>query len=362
MPESPSLTPDNTDNWLILSRGELVDQNVSGFPAAWPAYNDDVFGKMAWAPTARVGSWGALQALGGPFVSTADGCTWAHAWVGRFGSEGDWNGICSPLGVGAVVRQDYQPDTSWTMEISPDGGIVGDFTGATIRLKSEALWLAAVRPYLETSGVLPAPDPVADGFPADSELVWEGDLKLTNVEITLDADARPAAGTEAEGLTGKLRRFAAPTYAGGDPDLGDLVWDDWPPGNPNDWNGEKSDLTFSWVDGDPTWTEIDGVISGDTGWEGLADPYTEPPDELVSIGLDNAFDGSAPPAGGNSRNACVAVRYTFEAPNYHWVFNSTVIPPRRIFGRSDGLTHGARRVLGGGNTRQAGNRTLGGIL
>lgn len=40
----------------------------------------------------------------------------------------------------------------------------------------------------------------------------------------------------------------------------------------------------------------------------------------------------------------------------------TGTPPRRIFGRSDGATHGGPRVLGGGNTVQGGNRTLGGIL
>lgn len=64
-----------------------------------------------------------------------------------------------------------------------------------------------------------------------------------------------------------------------------------------------------------------------------------------------------------------ALRLTYARPRHRWRKDPLTpdavavggIPPRRIFQRSDGLTHGARRV-GGGNTRQSGSRTLGAIL
>lgn len=58
----------------------------------------------------------------------------------------------------------------------------------------------------------------------------------------------------------------------------------------------------------------------------------------------------------------LAFRVNWRTPRFRWVRESTGIPPRRIFQRSDAATHGAQRVLGGGNTVQRGNRTLGGIL
>ena len=56
------------------------------------------------------------------------------------------------------------------------------------------------------------------------------------------------------------------------------------------------------------------------------------------------------------------VRAAWRTPLVRFYRESTVIPPRRIFPRNDGATQGARRVLGGGNTRQSGNRTIGSIL
>jgi hypothetical protein len=47
---------------------------------------------------------------------------------------------------------------------------------------------------------------------------------------------------------------------------------------------------------------------------------------------------------------------------FRYFLEQTGVPPRRIFGRSDGATHGAARGLGGRNTVQSGNRTLGSIL
>lgn len=65
-----------------------------------------------------------------------------------------------------------------------------------------------------------------------------------------------------------------------------------------------------------------------------------------------------------SRNAEVWLEGDYTPPRWRIRYESTrtSIPPRRIFPRSDGLTGGARRILGGGNTRQSGNRTLGSIL
>jgi hypothetical protein len=59
-----------------------------------------------------------------------------------------------------------------------------------------------------------------------------------------------------------------------------------------------------------------------------------------------------------------AVKALWKPPRFRWGREVTIsnVPPRRIRQRSDGDTHGATRVLGGGNTVQSGNRVLGTIL
>jgi hypothetical protein len=63
-------------------------------------------------------------------------------------------------------------------------------------------------------------------------------------------------------------------------------------------------------------------------------------------------------------SATLYMNATWTPPPYRIVYDveRITIPPRRIRQRGDGLTGGARGIKTGARTRQAGNRTIGGIL
>ena len=98
------------------------------------------------------------------------------------------------------------------------------------------------------------------------------------------------------------------------------------------------------------------------GFDSLAQSFDDPPDWTIAAGPAEAFADRAFTAS-RSVNTQVVVKALVISPRYRWVWDGpTVAPARRLFGRSDGQTHGAGRVLGGGNTVQSGSRVLGGIL
>lgn len=336
---------DRDDNQLVVSRGELAAENTDEF--SWgPTWFNDVYGLPLRSPRRREGNWGALQALGGPLVTGAEGCTVNHAKWGDYGSEGGWDGTCTSLSpAGSFVAHAVNDATtvSWdTQKNDSPGGPVADVVDAQIFARALPFWFAAVRDHLEERGTLPFPDPVADGYPADSEIEWEGDLELLQIELAGDQTTPPAAAGGAYDISVRymLRRKYTPSYLGGDPLTG-LVWTDWRYGSIDEWDEtQKTDLQFSYSEGTPEWVVVDEVVGGTDGWGNLAAVFDEPPDEVAAIALEYSISGSMDFTSSYSRDAMIAVRYTLRSPRYRWVYEGpTTVPspggiqPRRIFQR-----------------------------
>lgn len=338
---------DRTDNQVIVSQGELYNENISSEFRVLHDWYADILGSVLRYPPGRPGHWVVIQTLGGPDVTSAGAvnCVWNNTKLGEDGNGGGWLGLCGG-GVGDIANLiGYPSNVSWSINVPESGGPAGDSTSASITLKAEALWFGQIRTHIEERGAFNHPDPVLDGYPEDSEIEWLGDLELLKIELAGDAEERPAEDTteDLDPLRYMLRREVAPEYLGGDP-LEVFPWAHWTKGNALVWNGAKSDLSFTYYDGDAAWTEIDEVVSGPTGWEGLSPGFDSQPDEILTIGLSRSF-GTPPDVDGNSRQALTAVRYTFRSPRYRWVYPG-LGPVTRQESRDDGrgLSSGPRLI------------------
>lgn len=352
---------ERTDNQLIssLAPGLLGLNQRPEFQTAGP-WSEAPVGTLAREAPSRVGDWNALQELGGPLVSRAIPCVWNHAKLGDEGSEGGWNDECSasPPGDFCDWHNGDFPAIHF-IGVEDPGGPIAEEVSATIVLRGEPFWFAEIRAFLDEFGALAVTlDPTADGYPADSILQWEGPLELLKVELTGDYfGGRPAAG-EGEPVTSTvsylLRRSESPDWNGGDP-LTDDIWTPWYRGTIT-WDATKTDLAFSYCDGPPVWTEVDLVVSGLTGWEGLADlSADESPDEFVTIGMSRGISGPAPDFDNVSAPATTAIRYTFRSPRYRWVYGETGVVRQHPRGDDLGWGSGlrfypppkAKRIVGG---------------
>lgn len=116
------------------------------------------------------------------------------------------------------------------------------------------------------------------------------------------------------------------------------------------------DVPEAWLptqDPDPFTCSFVEPAGGDT--EGI--PLTVVCDSLYPNGGLPDENGS-----GGRQGQTLLVRAAWRTPKLRFYREITSVPPRRIRQRSDGATHGAQRVHGGGNTVQSGNRTVGAIL
>jgi hypothetical protein len=127
---------------------------------------------------------------------------------------------------------------------------------------------------------------------------------------------------------------------------------------------------------DAQWLSL--TVPNDGEWHDVVQPLTAEDYDWINLtNLDvlTRLAGGTPPTTGIGLRAlrftCVPSGQVGSGVRTFYISEAWIeigrdgIPPRRIFGRSDGLTHGAARVLGGGNTVQSGRRTGtagGGIL
>jgi hypothetical protein len=303
------------------------------------------------------------ETLGGPWSTAAMECARNHAlWGNQFSAL--WTDVCPPLFDG-VADVETIGDSSVSYHYSFETGTsVGDSTRIIVRTTAWGIWLKPVEENLPPRGVLPHPSPEDYGYPTEAEIEWESPVvELIGLEIAdgagnpfdPDPDSRYAVNYDKQ-----------PSFTGGDFNgwqLGNL------PGGPPvllpDWvdGPEDYSITFSSeavAEGDKTWHALD--VPAD-GFASLTQDYlTDTYDYGVIAGPSEAF-GEGVLDDDRGADVAIMVRVHVRSPRFRWIYDGpTVVPPRRIFGRSDGATHGAARALGGRNTVQSGNRVLGTIL
>lgn len=323
---------DRDDNQLVISSGELVEENTSEFQFQHAWYGQVV---DAIRPPGRASSYGVLEDFGGPPISGALACIWSHALWGDNGGTGTWDGVCPPLVTG-VADDALNSSVSYSVEAEDTDNPFADSGSANIAMSSRALYFLPVRDNIDQRGVFSFPDPELEGYPADAEIEWETPtIELVKVEITGDLPVRPAEGTLLEGIAVSLRDVVRPTGGGN-------AWDEWSKGMPGTWDltGDQH-IQFTYIDGDPVWTEITGIVSGDDGWDGLVDYTTDADaDEVAIVGMEAAFGGGPEVESGDSASseADIALRFTLRSPRYRWIYEGATapggIPPRRILARS----------------------------
>lgn len=379
---SPWITTlrDRTDNEVIVSRLELVQSNQNGFFRTFPEWMLSVV-RWLGVDSARGGQYSATEVLGGDDPNGAEGCCWAHAAWGEFDGQ-LWSGIeqdpdipsmavCFPLGSTAAANSSVL-DPSYAVQAAgpPPGVFIARIQSATVVIVSRAIYYLPVRDNTGPFGGLAfaSPDPYEDGVPASAEnitLEFESPhCDLLGVDFTGDFTNRTVTADAGNEGRVALRDLLARPFAPSDETHG--TYDTYTVGTPGDWDGTGAGYLSSDYDGGvpADWVPIDGAASGDDGWDGKADYTSEDCDEHAVVGMRAHWGDTASEQGEHTTDLDIALRFRLRSPRYRWIYTRTtpaVIPPRRIFQRSDGATHGARRV-GAGNTRQSGSRTLGAIL
>jgi hypothetical protein len=375
---------DRDDNVLIVSSGDLRLENPGPFADEQPWFygQPDETGLIdTWHMPGRLSDYTISETLAGHnngnHPDGASSCAWSHAVFGDIGNA-LWNAsttdtedggdpVCRPLFDGfADDAVNGAPGYSLSVsDYSGSGSFVAGAANAEVAMRSEVLYLLVARDNLTPFGVIQDDlDPLADGVPADVvtsgayALEWESPyVELTKVEVTGDQPGRPDDGTvdDRDGLTLFLNDKILPSYTG----LGAGSWRKGTPGTQTTGDPHEH-LIFTYTDGDPTWNELAEF----TSWDDCADYVAgDAPDARVGACIGAVLVGAPDDNTSSTHPGDIAVRLTLRSPRYRWVYEGTnTVPPRRIFGRSDGATHGAARALGGRNTVQSGNRTLGSIL
>jgi hypothetical protein len=336
---------ENDENWVYVPAG---NETRGGFDEAWML-------DCVRTGSRRLGSYWLQEELGGPWGTDARDCAIAHAIHGDQDGAIIWDDTCPSIVDGAAdleVIGNSSVSYHYSDDVPPP--LVADTAIMSVRTVAYGIWLKPVELNSHPWGYLNTPNPVDYGYPSDAQVVWEDDHPTTwKVEV---ADAAGTEGVDPDS------RYAV-NYSR-QPEFGAGTWGAWTkgalPGSPAGdtyalFASEPVDLP------DKTWTELEvpDTITEDY----LNDTY----DYGVAAGPAEAFNERTLNASRTAATAVVARVYV-RASRFRFVYDGpipvavTTVPPRRIFGRPDGMTTGAARVLGGGNTVQSGNRTLGGIL
>lgn len=366
---------DDPDNYLIVTEGDLRLANPN------PDYNEHPLVRPEWMNevvrrgSRRSGHWQANETLTGDDVHNALSCCVSHAFMGDQGVQ-SWNAattgtaggapVCVPLPAAYITLADNEfPSASVGVKTdygsSPGSAIqISEVTGP-----SWGVWHLVARDNLPARGVRTDPPSPADyGYPDDAVLEWEDErVGLLGVEM---ADGQPLDGGTApdhiHATQWALNARVAPSWTSGErnpwwmgsvttpPDVdvpnrpfmlweygdGDVTW--YPVEGTEDWDGHD-------------WTEDYPTGAGDTDFANADAVAVAWPAEAPT---DNEVD--------ESRTAPLAVKFVLQASRFRFVYAGSTIPPLRILQRSDAATTGATRIIGGGNTRQSGGRTIGSIL
>jgi hypothetical protein len=348
----------NDENWVVLPGSELNEGNSFPFTEAWM---DDCVRPGSF----RSGDVTYQETLGGPWDTQAADCAIEHAmWGNQFSDL--WDGTCPPKFDGpADLEEIGESSVGYHYSDNPVPFPAGsDSAHMIVNTVSYGVWLKPVEENLTERGVLAVPDPEDYGYPADAILEWESDtVELWKVEI---ADAGGSAVSGDPDSRYAVNHNRQPTFDGG-------AWDAWrlgglpgTPVTPPAWADGPEDYSITFASegvdhADKTWHVLD--VPAD-GFDSLTQDYlTDTYDYGVIAGPAEAFGERAFTADRIASTGLIVKVYV-RSPRFRFIYvgEPTAVPPRRIFGRADGATHGTPRVRGGGNTVQSGSRTLGAIL
>jgi hypothetical protein len=334
----------NDENWVALPGGELnLERGVA---------DEDWMLDCVRTGSRRLGDYTIQEVIDGPWGVAAEACAIIHAIHGDQNVSLLWEGVCPTL-VAGPADLELVGNSSVTYLFTnnpapfPDGS---DNASMAVRTIAYGIWLKPVVLFLPPRGILPFPDPEAYGAPPDAEIVWESEsTTLWKVEI---ADAAGSASAPDPDSRYAVNHDRQPLFTGG-------AWQEWQKGVlPGDALAGEATAVFpsEAVDiHDKTWHEL--AVPAALTEDYLNDAY----DYGVAAGPAEAFEERDLTATRTASTSLIVKAYV-RSPRFKFTWGTPGIPPRRIFGRSDGATHGAKRVLGGGNTRQSGSRTLGSIL
>jgi hypothetical protein len=369
---------DDDRNWLIVSRGNLTLDNIDTNEFNTQDWYQDV---IVPSTVSRRGDYTANEVLGGFDPISAESCVIDHA---RFGDEDAqyWNTttteiddtgepVCRPLLPGAAIEHtDTGQPVSHASEYGNSDLFVNAHFSATVMSRAHGVWLKPIFDHLTQRGVLPDPDPSADGsgvpvaYQPFATLEWEGDLELVAVQLGVDdvppdlSYPDPTSLPETSLLAVDVNPTVRPSYAAG-------AWGGWPKGFPPGVPPEEPELMadgstpkpfltyYEPGDGSPGWTTYDNL--DDTAK--LFDPATEEPDIVVTTWTSGAHDGWSGTDVSESNPYGVAVKVTLRSPRYRWVWEAPATPVTRQHPRDDGrgLSAGprlypaskAQRIYGG---------------
>lgn len=333
-----------------------------------PDYISNVSGPVVLAESATAIA-GFDEPFGGPIPGTAAAqCAWGMTSLGLTGPEATWTGSC-PDPVGPTGARGTLRGSSWSTVVEGPS-IFQDTSSATSRISG---WL--LRPWMIALGDNPwmDDDDLEDEYNAAVALGWPGPGWFLEVEHYYPAFVRfQVAPDETVSTSGQIRTESAIwlrntsgwSYQG----TAGLVnlWDTGavPSGTPLD-DGYAGGLA-DWVNVPDEWQpEQDFSDLFFTGW--VDEPTTEEEIDEANIPLtlvsETTLSGAYPGdnTSGGRTGQWLMVRVEYNLPRIRWYREATGFPPQRVIGRGDGLTSGASRVIGAGNTRQGGN-VLGGYL
>ena len=335
---------DNDENWVVVPGSDLNLQN--NYPDTLPWMENCVR-----TGSRRKGDYTIQEVLDGPWGTAARDCAITHATYGARNITLLWAGVCPTLPAG-TAELELIGNSGVTYHYSSNPGAFpagADSAHMTVTTVAYGIYLQPVIENLTERGVLSFPDPETYGAPADATITWEEDqVTVWKVEI---ADAAGQPGSDPDS------RYAVNYNL--QPDFASGSWGAWTlgflPGTPL--AGQPSALFAS-----------EPVDHAGKTWHGLTVPATITQDYLndrydygVAAGPSEAF-GERVLNATRTASTGLIVKVYVRSPRFKFDWGLPSIPPRRIFGRSDGATHGSPRVLGGGNTVQGGRRVLGGIL
>jgi hypothetical protein len=366
---------DDPDNYLIVTDGDLRLANPNPDYAGVGA---PINSRPEWmnlivnSSQGREGEYRAVETVLGSDVHGAASCVISHAEVGDEDVQ-NWNTLttgtdngaptCRTIPTGAAETAGAKATTGISLDYTPGAPFDAPTLTAAYHGPSYGLLFLPVRDNLPPWGALvdPVLNPEDYGYPADATLQWEDPTPdLLGVELA-DGDPIPTGTADitnqwvlnsAKGpvwqfgfsgnwlmgdidTPGPVEPYLAFTYGDGNDDPEDVEWHEVP--DAEGWDGHD-------------WHEDHTPVVEATGADGVVVAWP------ASGGVLNEGDDF-------QRDARIAVKFVLQARRFRFVYEGTnVVPPRRIDGRSDGATHGARRALGGNNTVQSGNRVLGTIL
>jgi hypothetical protein len=321
--------------------------------------HDDAYGVLVHRSRNTI--YGITREIDSPELGGM-GCGWLHATVG----DSDviiWEGFCPPV-VGGGSVDSYDPISAPYADADYDETHGGN--------AQEILFGAAIHAYqvhdeMPPNGVLPVPEPGDLGLDLpDWQVEWE--QEHPNIRgIDFAGDDLPPIDPEAEG-------YVVPTDVGisyrdehiipAPPKIVPVFfntetgqYDGWPKG------GLSADVT---LEIGPEWTQLYGSMTGPGhDWSYFFFPAEgeayAPGDYTFGAKMMHPNDDNET---FNRPSFVLRARFSLQASRYRFIYKPTTrtIPPRRIRQRGDGLTGGARGIKTGARTRQAGNRTIGGIL